>query len=69
MPNAEIGMRVEVNLAGMNVGGIDCGEGVVTPGTIIALDPGTQTVTVRLDAPFNGVADVPGLEGSRINPR
>ncbi len=68
MPNAEIGMRVSINLAGMNIGGVPCGEGAITPGTIIALNPGSpRPVTVRLDAAFNGVTDVE-MEGNRVDP-
>jgi hypothetical protein len=68
MMNAQIGMRVEVSLVGLTVGGLPCGQGTITPATITAVDPSTQTVTVQLDAPFNGQSEVQ-LDGTRVNPR
>jgi hypothetical protein len=68
MPKIDIGMTVTANLQGMTVGGVQCGEGTLTPGTVIAIEPRTETVTVRLDSAFGGQTDV-ALDIWRIAPR
>jgi hypothetical protein len=65
MRNAEVGMRVEANLAGLTVGGVPCGEGWVAPGTVIAIDSDRHPAIVRLEVAF-GVVDTVSLEGWRL---
>jgi hypothetical protein len=66
MTNAEVGMRVDANLGGLTVGGVPC-VGMITPATIIAIDPDAQAVTVHLDTAVGGVGTV-RLEEWRISP-
>ncbi|HEX9031354.1 MAG TPA: hypothetical protein VF834_05875 [Streptosporangiaceae bacterium] len=62
------GMHVEVDLAGMTVGGMPCGPGPWLPGVVVGTDGVGITLTVRLDAPVAG-QDMVSVEQARARPR
>jgi hypothetical protein len=47
-------MHVEVDLAGMTVGGVACTAGPWRPGKIIGVGAGGLTLSVQLDTPIGG---------------
>ncbi len=54
MPLAEVGQRVQVNVAGLQAPGVSFGDGVSVAGTIIAIRPINQEIDVRLDISLSG---------------
>lgn len=54
MPNAMPGMKVRVNLGGLNAPGVSMGGGVSSSGTIAAIDALAGQITVDLDIAING---------------
>jgi hypothetical protein len=51
---ASVGERVSVNLEGITVGGVPCGVGSWTPGTVQGVNG--PAITVRLDSPLSSGA-------------
>jgi hypothetical protein len=54
MPTAEIGQRVQVEIAGLQAPGVSVGGGVSASGTIVGIDAGQGLITVQLDVAFSG---------------
>jgi hypothetical protein len=54
MPNAAVGQRVQVDIAGLDAPGVQIGQGVTATGVITAIDVATRLITVALDVSFSG---------------
>ena len=54
MPLAQVGQRVQVDLAGLNAPGVSIGAGVAVTGKITAINTLLGQITVELDVAFSG---------------
>jgi hypothetical protein len=58
MPMAHVGQNVQVNVAGLQTGGISVSGGVTVSGVITGLNPAKGTIIVRLGVSFDGMDTV-----------
>ena len=66
MPEAKVGMKVMVDMAGVSHGGVSMGQGVSASGTIESIDPHSSIpFTVKLDISFGG-ADTVSVSADRV---
>jgi len=52
---AQIGQKVQVDVSGLQTGGISAGTGVAATGTIVDVNNLLRQITVQLDVSFGGI--------------